>query len=133
MEKRISFISKAENINYIERLVDEVSSEYNIGPEIYGNMMVTMVEAVNNAILHGNKLDPTKNVEVKLYKNNDSIYFEVSDEGDGFDYNNLPDPTDPQNIEKPHGRGIFLMKNLADEVTFLNNGSRVKIKFKLKS
>ncbi|MFZ9847489.1 MAG: ATP-binding protein, partial [Flavobacteriales bacterium] len=51
------------------------------------------------------------------------------DEGPGFDYDNLPDPTDPQNIEKPHGRGVFLMKNLSDKIDFIDGGSTVKIEF----
>jgi serine/threonine-protein kinase RsbW len=55
----------------------------------------------------------------------------VSDEGQGFDYSSLPDPTDPANIDKPQGRGVFLMKNLADKVAFNNNGKEVVLTFVL--
>lgn len=62
-------------------------------------------------------------------ENNTSFCFSVEDEGKGFDYNHLPDPTAPENIEKENGRGIFLMKQLADEVEFENNGTKVFIYF----
>ena len=55
----------------------------------------------------------------------------VEDEGLGFDYNNLPDPTSPENLEKPGGRGIFLMKNLSDEVNFKDSGRLVELVFYL--
>ena len=55
----------------------------------------------------------------------------IKDEGEGFDFNNLPDPTAPENLEKPTGRGVFLMKNLSDLVVFSDNGSVVEIHFKL--
>jgi len=54
----------------------------------------------------------------------------VQDEGNGFNFQDLPDPTDPANIEKPNGRGVFLMRNLADEVTFSSDGRRVQLRFK---
>jgi serine/threonine-protein kinase RsbW len=57
------------------------------------------------------------------------IKFTVKDEGQGFNYDNLPDPTAPENIEKPGGRGIFLMKHLSDEVSFRNNGTEVELSF----
>ena len=61
------------------------------------------------------------------------MFFTIQDEGPGFDFDNLPDPTDPQNIEKPHGRGVFLMKNLSDKIEFFDGGSTVKIEFNIGS
>ncbi len=131
MKKQIEFPSKIENINIVERLVDELTQQYNINSEIYGNMLVSIVEAVNNAIIHGNKLDENKIVRVE-YELEDGIFsFSVKDEGDGFNYENLPDPTAPENLEKPHGRGIFLISHLVDELSFEDNGSKICVKIKI--
>lgn len=131
MKNQIQFASKIENINIIERLVDEITQQFNINSEIYGNMLVSMVEAVNNAIIHGNKLDETKKVFVEYEINNGELSFSVKDEGNGFNYQNIPDPTLPENLEKPHGRGIFLISHLVDELHFEDNGSKICIKIKL--
>jgi serine/threonine-protein kinase RsbW len=79
--------------------------------------------------VHGNYNDEDKKVKVEVAKEDQKVIFIVSDEGKGFDFDNLPDPTAPENIEKPDGRGIFLMKNLSDEVNFDLNGSKVSITF----
>ena len=95
----------------------------------YGNILIAVTEAVNNAIIHGNGNNEDKKVKVDVETGEDRVVFIVADEGSGFDFNNLPDPTAPENIEKPDGRGIFLMKNLSDEVNFDLNGSKVSITF----
>ena len=123
--------SKAENIVLVEKLVDDVCDLFDIKEEIYGHILVALTEAVNNALQHGNKANPDKNIEVTFKVKNDTLYFTVKDEGPGFDYNNLPDPTDPKNIEKPTGRGIFLMKHLADKVSFEDKGVKLTLEFKL--
>ena len=61
----------------------------------------------------------------------DRVKFEVEDEGAGFDYDNLLDPTAPENIENPGGRGIFLIRHLADEVEFTKDGRHVQLTFML--
>lgn len=131
MKNNIQFPSKIENIGIIERLVDELTQQYRINSEIYGNMLVSMVEAVNNAIIHGNKLDESKSVKIEYEIDNDVFMFSIKDEGNGFDYKNIPDPTSPENIEKPHGRGIFLISHLVDELTFEDNGSKLCVKIKI--
>lgn len=129
--QRIAFPAKAENIALAEKLIDEACARYNVHESLYGNVLVALTEAVNNAIHHGNKLDPSKNVTLGYEKKEDRIIFMVQDEGPGFDHDHLPDPTDPQNLEKPHGRGVFLMKALADEVEFFDNGATVTMSFGL--
>jgi len=131
MKTEISFASKMENVNIIEKIVDELSAQFNFGTEIYGNILVSSVEAVNNAIIHGNKLDESKSVFVKIEINNNILSIKVRDEGPGFDYNNVADPTLPENIEKPHGRGLFLIRHLADETHFYNEGKELELKFKI--
>ena len=85
---------------------------------------------MNNAIKHGNKLNEEKNVDINFKHRGDNYQFIISDEGEGFDYNDLPDPTSPENIEKPEGRGIYLMKHLADQVSFSDNGRTIELVFK---
>ena len=96
-----------------------------------GTLHVALTEAVNNAIHHGNGLDPAKSVTVGYVVKGDRIIFMVQDQGPGFDHDHLPDPTDPQNIEKPHGRGVFLMRALADSVEFSDHGATVAMAFSL--
>jgi len=126
----VSFASSIENLNLAETLVDEVCGKCNIHEDHYGNILIAVTEAVNNAIKHGNKNTPTKNVTILVNESENEIQIKVNDEGNGFDYTNLPDPTSPENIEKESGRGIFLMKSLADDVAFENNGSEVILSFK---
>lgn len=130
-ESKINFSSKVENLSLVERMIDKVCAEHNINQDYYGNILIALTEAVNNAIIHGNKNNPDKMVCVKFENNESNITFTVEDQGEGFDYNNLPDPTDPDYIEKPNGRGVFLMKNLADEVQFQDNGKKVSLKFRI--
>jgi len=132
MEKSITIESKIENIHKIEKLIDEVSEEAKINSEVYGKMLIATVEAVNNAIVHGNKEDDTKEVKVDFIVNDDQISIFIEDQGPGFNFYNVPDPTTPENIENIHGRGVYLMKHLADDVMFHGNGNRVEIKFNLK-
>lgn len=128
--KKIQLMSRIESIQEIEGLINTIFEDYDLSPDYYGNMLVALTEAVNNAMKHGNKMDAMKPVDLAFnHKANDFI-FSISDQGDGFDFNNIPDPTSPENIEKPEGRGIFLMKHLADKVEFLDNGRTVELYFK---
>jgi serine/threonine-protein kinase RsbW len=121
--------SLSENIRMIESFIDNAKERFHLDDDIYGNIMIAVTEAVNNAIKHGNSNDKTKNVLLSLSLEDSLIKFVVKDEGIGFDYGNLPDPTSPENLEKPGGRGIFLMKHLSDEVNFKDRGRIVELSF----
>ncbi len=121
--------SKRENINLIDGLIDQIFEKNSIDEDHYGNVLMAMTEAVTNGILHGNKEDQSKYVYVTFAKEDNRLCFVVRDEGDGFKYDNLPDPTAPENLDKPSGRGIFLMKSLADDLEFEENGKVVKLYF----
>jgi serine/threonine-protein kinase RsbW len=127
----IDFPSKAENIHLVEQMIDAVCEEHKVAEDHYGNILIAMTEAVNNAIHHGNGLNPVKKTSVSFDRTDTQLKFTVLDEGIGFDYENLPDPTSPENLEKPNGRGIFLMKNLADEISFEDNGRKVELIFNI--
>jgi serine/threonine-protein kinase RsbW len=113
-------------------LVDDLSAELNISSDIYGNILIASLEAANNAIIHGNKLDENKLVNICVKKDESSLKIMIEDEGDGFDYRNIPDPTAPENIENVNGRGIFLMEKLSDNIEFTRNGATVELEFNLK-
>lgn len=123
--------SALPEITRVEQLIDQLKDDLQLSDDIYGNMLVSVTEAVNNAIVHGNRLDPDKKVHIRLTSDDRYLIFTITDEGKGFDYNNLPDPTAPENLEKPTGRGVFLMKNLSDLVVFNALGNEVEIHFKL--
>ncbi len=126
---RIQIPSLSENVRMIESFIDNAKERFHLNDDIYGNIMIAVTEAVNNAIHHGNESDPNKNVFLTLFLDQNIIRFTIKDEGPGFDFTTLPDPTAPENIDKPGGRGIFLMKNLSDEVHFDDNGKIVKLTF----
>lgn len=133
MGQTLTFPSKAENLNQVEVLINQVCEKYEVNEDYYGNILIALTEAVNNAIHHGNKSNPNKEVKLSFEAEGSILNFRIEDEGPGFDYENLPDPTDPKNIEKPHGRGVFLMRNLADEIDFENDGAIVKMRFNLQN
>ena len=120
-----------ENVSVVESFIENVGEKIRIDEAIYGNVLVSVTEAVNNAIVHGNKEDKNKKVRLGLKQNKKSVRFIVEDEGMGFDHNTLPDPTNPKNLEKVKGRGIFLIKSLSDKTTFKQGGRVIEMLFKL--
>jgi serine/threonine-protein kinase RsbW len=133
VKEKLIISSRPENITLVENYIEGVLKFYNISEDSYGNILISVIEGANNSILHGNKCDENKSVEIshKIAENKKSITFIISDEGGGFDYSNLPDPTAPENIENLGGRGVFLMKQLADMTIFEENGSVVELSFNI--
>lgn len=129
----IQIPSIIDNIRMIESFIDNAKERFHLDEDIYGNIMIAVTEAVNNAIKHGNSSKSSKNVYLSLILNENLLKFTIQDEGGGFNYNNLPDPTAPENLEKPGGRGIFLMKHLSDEVQFKEGGKVVELSFYMNS
>lgn len=130
-EVNIKIPSIPENIRIVESFVDNAKDDFNINDDLYGNIMVSLTESVNNAIIHGNKKDKTKMVNLTLRMDDKTIRFFIKDDGPGFDYKNLQDPTSPTNLEKVGGRGIFLMNHLCDEVNFNETGTEVELVFNM--
>jgi serine/threonine-protein kinase RsbW len=131
MEKAISIQSTLDNIGHIEKLVDEISEQCKLSSDVYGKILIATIEAVNNSIVHGNKFDKSKTVEVSVQISKSAIHIYVKDQGPGFKFEDVPDPTKPENIENVSGRGVFLMKNLADKINFEANGSHVELIFNI--
>jgi serine/threonine-protein kinase RsbW len=131
MKRKISIGSKVDNLRIVETAIDEMSSQMGISQDNYGKIMVCTMEAVNNAVVHGNKSIETKSVEIVISYGCDSLEISVKDEGPGFKFDSVPDPTSAENIEQVSGRGVFLMKRLADKIEFNEQGNMVTMSFKI--
>jgi serine/threonine-protein kinase RsbW len=99
-------------------------------PEGVSDVEIALREALANAIIHGNHEDRRKQVHVTCRCEPDEVSIAVKDEGSGFDVNNVPNPTTPENIGSAHGRGIHVMKALMDEVLFEEGGVVVHMRKK---
>ncbi len=127
--EKLSVPSELSSLSIVESLIDRVCGSLGVHEDAYGNILIAVTEAVNNAVIHGNQFKPDIDVDVEVLDVDDRLCFSIKDKGEGFDFNNLPDPTAPENIEKENGRGIFLIKNLADELVFDEGGRVVNIFF----
>jgi len=110
--------SKPESITRLEQLIEEIADKYHIAEDTFANMMTCLNEAVINAIIHGNQLDISKKVIVNAEVEPKRIVWTVTDEGSGFDYNHLADPTAPENLENLTGRGVFYHQTPCRSVHF---------------
>ena len=129
MVKELKISSDLENLKIVEKAIDEITATTGISHANYGRIWVAVLEAVNNAIRHGNKFAPDKFVNVSLKCEGDKFTIIVEDEGCGFSPESIPDPTSLENIEKLDGRGVFLIMKLADEIEFSEKGNSVTIVF----
>ncbi|MBB6108589.1 MULTISPECIES: ATP-binding protein [Mucilaginibacter] len=123
--------SKTESIAQLEQLIEEIADKYHVAEDTFANMMTCLNEAAINAIIHGNKLDETKKVIINAEVEPKRIVWTVTDEGPGFDYTNLADPTSPENLENLTGRGVFIIKHLADQCIFNASGNTIELHFKI--
>lgn len=117
-----------EALFFIEPILEKTLGR-EINEDFYAKVLIALTEAVNNAVLHGNKNDSRKKIDITFLESESYVTFKVSDEGEGFHYEYIPNPTDPENITKFNGRGIFIMKNLSDELKFEDGGKTVVLKF----
>ena len=124
-----------ENISLLEPFLQKVRQQFEITEEKFQDISLVLTEAVNNSIHHGNDCCPDKNVEIHTEKNNGFLVFTISDEGKGFDPSSIPDPTLPENVTEPNGRGVFLMRELSHQIkihkTEKDCGCLVEVRFEL--
>ena len=130
MYKRLKIESRMSNLRVIENAIDEMTGAIGVNQDNYGKILVATLEAVNNAIVHGNKSISHKLVDVEIEFEKNQIKITVTDDGEGFDPKRIPDPTMPENIEELSGRGVFLMTKLADSIAFNEKGNCVTMCFK---
>jgi len=125
--------SHPDNICEIQTLVDQWADQYNLPDDLKCNLMVSLTEAVSNAIIHGNQKDASKYVRIEISNESSTLRVVVEDEGAGFNYRDLPDPTSAEKIECCGGRGVYLIRELCDTLEFKKNGRRVELNFELVS
>ncbi|MEZ4984732.1 MAG: ATP-binding protein [Saprospiraceae bacterium] len=123
--------SDPANIAQVEQFVTHIVQRYRLNADQHGNLLISLTEAVNNAIIHGNCQDKRKKVSISLQERKNSLAIQVSDEGCGFDYQSVPDPTKEENLCKCGGRGVFLMHHLSDAIAFRNGGRTVEMRFNI--
>jgi serine/threonine-protein kinase RsbW len=123
--------AKEESIAQLENLIENIADKYEISEDTFANMMTCLNEALINAMKHGNKMDPNKKVIINAEVEPKRIVWTVTDEGEGFDYTHLPDPTAPENLENLTGRGVFIIKHLADQCIFNASGNEIELHFKI--
>ena len=114
----------------MENAIDEATTVIGISQDNYGKILVSAMEAVNNAIIHGNRSMPEKIVDIEISYESNELKIKVTDEGPGFRPDLVPDPTTPENIEELNGRGIYLMSHLADKIEYNEKGNSVRMVFK---
>ena len=123
--------SEPKSIAKVEQFVKNIVRRYRLNDDQHGNILISLTEAVNNAIIHGNCKDSSKKVSISLREGKDKLAIQVSDEGCGFDFRQVPDPTKDENLCKCGGRGVFLMQALSDNMTYRNGGRTVEMQFKI--
>lgn len=127
----LSIQSELSNIPQVENFIEKLIEQYQLSKKVYANIALSILEAVNNAILYGNKQNPQKAVKLTAIKNPRKVIITVEDEGEGFDFNHIPDPTTPEKFMEESGRGLYLMVKLTDELIFAKNGAKVIMVFTL--
>jgi len=119
--------SDLSEIKKIEIFSQKISKKASLDEDKADNLAIVLTELVNNAIIHGNKNNPKKNVTLKVFYYQKYIRVSIQDQGNGFNPEQLDDPTNPENLWKESGRGIFLVRNLIDKVEFLPSDEGTEI------
>lgn len=135
LHRHIVVKSKSNALKEAEDKLKNVIGKLNLSESEEHNLLVAASEAVNNAISHGNKNDPDKRVVLDVDYEGREVVVTVEDEGRGFDPDELPDPLAPENLLKPSGRGIHIMKSLMDKVdfNFTRHGTKIIMRLKVKN
>src|SRR5579862_4765193 len=112
----LSVPSRLEEMSAVHALVDEAMKEYRLDEELAHWIELTISESMINAIQHGNKCDPAKKATLKISSNGETIEVIVEDQGKGFELTDVADPTHVENLLKPSGRGILIIRSFMDQV-----------------
>ncbi len=119
--------SDPNNLITVEEFVNYFCKDVNLPDEKLSNVLLAVTEATTNAIIHANKCDPTKKVTIDASDENSKLIIKIKDEGEGFDPGNIPDPTEPENLLKDSGRGIYLMKVYMDDLQYNRTPSGMEL------
>jgi serine/threonine-protein kinase RsbW len=130
MEK-LSFLlsSTLESVGQLEAAAEELAMEAGLDEDTRFKVALAVREAAINAMMHGNQYHAEKRITASFERTDVALIFVIADEGNGFDFERLPDPLAPENILRGTGRGIFLIRSFMDQVNFsrLNPGTELKM------
>jgi serine/threonine-protein kinase RsbW len=126
----LSFPSTYESVEKVLDTVQQFATDEDLDDEVAHNMALLATEAATNAVEHGNREDASKAIHLSIEKNDEAYVISVADEGEGFDPAFTPDPLEEVNLFASGGRGVFLMRELADDVQFSDGGRRVSLFFR---
>jgi serine/threonine-protein kinase RsbW len=118
MEHQLTIESSTKALALVEPFLAKIAKDV-MDEKQYGNAVVVLTEAVNNAIIHGNGSDISKNVEIFISLQEHDVVMRICDKGSGFDLDAIPDPTAPENLLSDGGRGVFLMQAMSRKAEFL--------------
>ncbi len=110
--------SDPNNLILVEEFVNYFSIELNLTENKISGLLLSITEATTNAIIHANKSDKNKKVKIFVNKEDSKLIIKIKDEGKGFDPEKVPDPTEPENLLKDSGRGLYLMKVYMDDLKY---------------
>jgi len=130
-KNEIVISSDLVNLDLIEEFVREIFNFHHLGYDLLSRVMVCLNEAVLNSISHGNHFESGKTVVIQSYFCKKFLYFRIIDEGTGFDFNNIPDPTNEENLCKEAGRGIFIIRKVSDGIFYRNKGNTVEFRINI--
>ena len=118
--REIELPSRLESVDEAATIADEFAKGRGFGDEVTFAVDLAIRESVANAVKHGNKFDESKKVGITLSDTSNGLEIVVRDQGSGFSVEDIPDPTDPENLLKANGRGILFMRTFMDEVEWSN-------------
>lgn len=123
--------STYKEVEKVEGFLNNLQEQLGFNDEFYARLMLTVSEAATNGVVHGNKLDESKTVTLSAYRDGNTLIVETFDQGEGFDPAKIPNPLAEENLLKDSGRGVFLMEEYADKVSYSEGGSKLTLHFNL--
>ncbi len=129
--KELMLASSYAELERVEGLLNQLQQALGFDDDFYARLMLSVSEAATNAVVHGNKLDLSKKVMIQAKANTTILTFTITDEGNGFDPEDIANPVDEENLLNTSGRGVFLMREYTDEIEFQDNGRKLILTFNL--
>jgi len=130
--KILTIKSDISELKNVESFVNKLFMSNNIPPKHFNNVLLCVSEAVVNSIQHGNKNDANKKVSIFADCESESIIVKVKDEGEGFNFEDIPDPSLKENLKNESGRGIHIIKALSEQIEYCNKSNSIQFKIKCK-
>lgn len=129
--RELKLASELENLHLVERFVEEISDEYYLNDNYYGNILIAVTEAFKNAVIHGNRNTSSKSVNIVAESVPEGIRITVRDQGEGFSHGDFTDPEKLLGQEELKGKGLLLILTLSDGIEFKDGGKGIEMLFSI--